>query len=376
MSPITKLKLKKVAMTNRVYNFGAGPSMLPETILKEAQEEFLDWQNLGVSVLEVGHRTPEFSALLNHAEQSLRELLFIPPNYQVLFFGGAARTQFAMIPMNFLHPEEQAGYLVTGVWSHMAFAEAQHLKQAYCIASGEEYGYKTIPEPKSWEIKENTSYVYYTPNETVNGVRFPNVPKTKGSTLIADMTSALLTEPIDIKSYGLIFAGAQKNIANAGLTIVIVRDDLLERLPVPPVPTMLNYKIQAEHHSLYATLPVFNCYLADKMFDWLKKQGGVEAIYRINCQKAAKLYQYLDSSDFYTTNIDPQVRSIVNICFSLKNEQLEDEFLRLAQLRGLYALNGHRLVGGLRASLYNAMPMAGVDALIEFMSEFAEENSR
>ncbi|KTD68082.1 phosphoserine aminotransferase [Legionella steelei] len=365
-----------MTMTTRVYNFGAGPAMLPEAILKDAQEEFLDWQNLGVSVLEVGHRSPEFSTLLNHAEQSLRELLFIPENYQVLFLGGAARTQFAMIPMNFLYPDEQAGYLVSGIWSHMALAEAQYLKKAYCVASGEESGYKTFPAPKTWDIKENTTYVYYTPNETVNGVRFPYVPKTKGITLIADMTSALLTEPIDVKNFGLIFAGAQKNIANAGLTIVIVRDDLLERMPVPNVPTMLNYKIQAEHHSLYATAPVFNCYLADKMFDWVKKQGGVEEIYKLNCQKAAKLYQYLDSTDFYTTNIDPEVRSIVNICFSLKNDKLENEFLRLAELRGLYALKGHRAVGGMRASLYNAMPMAGVDALVEFMSEFAKENSR
>ncbi len=363
-------------MTTRVYNFGAGPSMLPETVLQEAQEEFLDWQRLGISILEVGHRSPEFLALLNHAEQSLRELLFIPSNYHVLFLGGAARTQFAMIPMNLLSPEELAGYLVTGVWSHMAFSEARHLKKAYCIASAEDNGYKTIPDPKNWEIKENTSYVYYTSNETVNGVRFPYVPKTKGATLIADMTSALLSEPLDVNNFGLIFAGAQKNIANAGLTIVIIRDDLLERMPIPNVPTMLNYKIQAEHHSLYATPPVFNCYLADKMFDWIKAQGGVEEIFRLNCQKAAKLYQYLDSTDFYTTHVDPEVRSIVNICFSLKNDKLENEFLQLAQLRGLYALKGHRLVGGIRASFYNAMPMAGVDALIEFMSEFAKENSQ
>lgn len=197
-------------MTSRVFNFGAGPAMLPESVLKEAQEELLDWHHLGVSILEVGHRSPEFSALLNHAEQSLRELISIPQNYHVLFLGGAARTQFAMIPMNLLHPEEQAGYLVTGTWSHMALAEAQHLKKAYCIASDEEKGYKTIPDPKHWDIKENTSYVYYTPNETVNGVRFPYVPRTNGITLIADMTSALLSEPIDINNYGLIFAGAQK----------------------------------------------------------------------------------------------------------------------------------------------------------------------
>jgi phosphoserine aminotransferase len=362
-------------MSTRVYNFGAGPAMLPESILKEAQQEFLDWNGLGISILEVGHRTSEFQALLSYAKQTLRELLFIPKNYQILFMGGAARTQFAMIPMNFLYPDEYAGYLVSGVWSHMALCEAQHLKKAYCVASDEKNAYKTIPDRKSWEIKENTSYLYYTSNETVNGIRFPDVPNVKGTNLVVDMTSSLLSEPINISDYGLIFAGAQKNIANAGLTIVIIRDDLLERIPSPQIPTMFNYKIQAEHESLYATLPVFNCYLAAKMFDWIKVQGGIDEMYRINCQKAAKLYQYLDSTDFYTTNIDREVRSIVNVCFSLKNDKLEVEFLRLAQRRGLYALKGHRFVGGLRASLYNAMPMAGVDALIDFMSEFAKENS-
>ncbi|KTD15609.1 phosphoserine aminotransferase [Legionella gratiana] len=370
-----QLNLKKVVMTTRVYNFGAGPAMLPEAILREAQEEFLDWQNLGISVLEAGHRSSEFMALLNHAEQTLRELLTVPRNYQILFLGGAARTQFAMIPMNLLHPNEQAGYLVTGIWSHMAFSEAQYLKKAYCIASSEENSYKSIPRAKDWEIKQNTAYVYYTANETVNGIQFSYVPQTKEIPLIADMTSSLLSEPLDISKFGLIFAGAQKNIANAGLTIVIIRDDLLERAPNPHVPTMLHYKTQAEHHSLYATPPVFNCYLADKMFRWIKAQGGVDAMYSLNCQKAAKLYQYLDSSEFYSTHIDKDARSIVNVCFSLNNARLESEFLRLAQIRGLYALKGHRLVGGIRASLYNAMPMAGVDALIEFMSEFAKENN-
>ncbi|MGL5742631.1 MAG: 3-phosphoserine/phosphohydroxythreonine transaminase [Legionella sp.] len=363
-------------MTKLVYNFGAGPSMLPEAVLKEAQEELLDWNNLGISVLELGHRTPEFSALLKRAEQTLRELLAIPQNYHVLFLGGAARTQFSMIPMNFLYPEEQAGYLDSGIWSHMAFLEAHHLKKAYCVASEENNGYKTIPDQKNWEIKENTTYFYYTPNETVNGIRVPYVPKIPGVTLIADMTSSLLTEPIDVTKFGLIFAGAQKNIANAGLTLVIVRDDLLTRIPNPQVPTMLNYKIQAEHHSLYATAPVFNCYLADKVFSWIKAQGGVDAMYRLSCKKAEKLYHYLDGTDFYTTNINKKFRSLVNVCFLLRNEQLEDEFLRLAQLRGLYALKGHRAVGGIRASLYNSMPMAGVDALIEFMTEFAKENNR
>lgn len=363
-------------MKTRTYNFGAGPAMLPESILKMAQEEFLDWQGTGMSILEVGHRTPEFTSLLSHAEQTLRSLLSIPKNYQVLFLGGAARAQFAMIPMNLLQPEEQAGYLDTGVWSHLALLEAQRLKKAYCIASDLENGYKSLPEPKSWELKESTSYVYYTPNETVNGIRFPFVPKTKGIPLIADMTSCLLSEPIDVRNYALIFAGAQKNIANAGLTIVIIRDDLLAKTPNPPVPTMFDYAIQTENHSLYATPPVFNCYLAAKMFDWINAQGGVDALFKRNCEKAAKLYQYLDASDFYTTSIDKEARSIVNVCFSLRNSELEEQFIKQAQAHGLSALKGHRFVGGMRASLYNAMPMSGVDALLDFMSEFARKNSQ
>ncbi|CAM2873943.1 3-phosphoserine/phosphohydroxythreonine transaminase [Legionella worsleiensis] len=348
--------------------------MLPEPILKAAQEEFLDWHNLGMSVLEVGHRTPHFMGLLERAEQSLRDLLHIPAHYKVLFLGGAARTQFAMVPMNLLHPGEQGGYLASGIWSHMAFQEASLLKKAYCCFSDESAGFKSIPDAKLWEFKSNTQYVYYTPNETVNGVRFPYIPKTGDIPLIADMTSCLLSEPLDISKYGLIFAGAQKNIANAGLTLVIVREDLLERAPNPVVPTMMNYKVQADNHSLYATPPVFNCYLAAKMFDWIREQGGVEALFRLNCLKAAKLYQFLDASDFYSTTVDKEVRSLMNVCFSLKNPSLESQFITSAEQRGLCALKGHRYVGGLRASLYNAMPMSGVDALLDFMTEFAKEH--
>ena len=350
--------------------------MLPEALLKEAQEEFLDWHNLGMSVLEVGHRGPEFMSLLDHATHTLRQLLAIPTDYQILFLGGAARTQFAMIPMYFLQPEEQAGYLDTGIWSHLALLEAQRLKKAYCIASDEQNKYQSIPDPKNWQIKEDTSYVYYTPNETINGIRFPYVPKTKGVTLIADMTSCLLSEPIDVSKYGLIFAGAQKNIANAGLTVVIIHNDLVTKIPNPAVPTMFDYKIQAEHQSLYATPPVFNCYLAAKMFDWVTAQGGVEVMFKLNSEKAAKLYQYLDASDFYTSSVEKEARSLVNNCFSLKNKNLEDLFIQQAKLRGLAGLKGHRFVGGIRASLYNAMPMSGVETLIEFMTQFARENSK
>jgi phosphoserine aminotransferase len=362
-------------MKVRTYNFGAGPAMLPEPVLKEAQAELLNWQHLGMSVLEVGHRTNEFISLLEKAEQLLRELLAIPENYQVLFLGGAARTQFAMIPMNFLQQDEEAGYLVTGIWSQMALEEAQKLKNAYCIASEKQNKYTSVPAEKSWNSKKDSSYIYYTPNETVNGVRFPYVPQTGSIPLIADMTSCLLSEPLDVSQYGLIFAGAQKNIANAGLTVVIIRNDLLERLPEPVIPTMLNYKIQAEYRSLYATPPVFNCYLALKMFEWIKEQGGVDTLFRQNCSKAAALYQYLDDTEFYVTKVAAEARSLVNICFALSDPTLETKFIAEAEQRGLSALKGHRYVGGLRASLYNAMPMAGVNALIDFMSDFAKENS-
>jgi phosphoserine aminotransferase len=361
-------------MTTRVYNFGAGPAMLPETLLKEIQAELLDWQGTGMSVLEIGHRSPEFTDLLERAESNLRLLLNIPANYQILFLGGAARTQFSMIPLNFIQRQEEAAYLVTGVWSQIAYQEVKQLKQAYCLANEEENAYSSIPDDQHWKLKPNTPYVYYTPNETINGVRFPYVPKVNDVPLIADMTSCLLSEPINIKQYGLIFAGAQKNIANAGLTVVIIRDDLLANIETSGIPTMLNYKIHVDNHSLYATPPVFNCYVAAKMFEWVRQQGGIDSLFRQNCLKAAALYQYLDSTEFYSTKVSPDARSIMNVCFSLANSGLESKFLNLAKERGLCALKGHRMVGGIRASLYNAMPMSGVESLIEFMSDFAKGN--
>ncbi len=354
---------------NRIYNFGAGPATLPEPVLLEAQAELLNWQELGVSVLEVGHRTDAFKSLMAQAEADLRELIGIPDNYRVLFLGGAARMQFAMVPMNLLPQGQQAGYLISGLWSSQAFDEACKLGDAYCIASS-----KSTPDPVSWTLHENTAYVYYTPNETINGVRFAQVPKVGNIPLIADMTSCLLSEPVNVGDFGLIFAGAQKNISIAGLTLVIIRNDLLARIPAHVIPTMLDYRIHVAHDSLYATPPIFNCYLAAKMFQWLKMQGGVEAIYKLNCLKAAKLYDYIDQSSFYHCAVEKHARSIMNVCFSLQNSKLEDEFVAQAAQHGLYALKGHRVVGGLRASLYNAMPMAGVKSLIAFMRDFSKEN--
>lgn len=355
----------------RPYNFSAGPAMLPESLLLEAQSQLLNWNDTGVSMLEVGHRSASFQALMDDTQATLRALLSIPENYAVLFLGGAARAQFSMIPMNLLNADEQAAYLVSGVWSSMAYAEACKLKQAYCIATSEASHYTTLPDYHVQSLRSNTRYVYYTPNETVNGVRFSPVPVCGTIPLIADMTSCLLTEPINIADYGLIFAGAQKNIANAGLTIVIIRNDLLDSLPTPAIPTMMDYRVHVQHNSLYATPPTFNCYIANRMFHWISAQGGVDALYKINCEKAARLYQAIDESTFYSCPIEKSARSIVNVCFKLNRPELEDEFLYRATQQGLYGLKGHKLVGGLRASLYNAMPLLGVEALINFMHDFS-----
>lgn len=350
-------------MTTRPYNFSAGPAMLPEAVLLEAQAEFLDWQGRGVSVMEVGHRSVPFQAVMHEAEASLRELLAIPDHYHVLFLGGSARTQFAMIPMNLLAPSARAAYWISGVWSSMAYTEACRLKEAYCV--------DTTMDVDAPVLHPDTAYLYYTPNETVNGIRFPFVPHSGAVPLVADMTSCLLSEPICISDYGLIFAGAQKNIAPAGLTVVIVRSDLLDVTPSPTIPLMMDYRIHVKHASCYATPPTFNCYMAGKMFAWIKTQGGVEALYQRNCQKAARLYQFIDESPFYQCPIDVKARSIMNVCFHLTDSTREDDFVQQAEQQGLYGLRGHKMVGGLRASLYNAMPLSGVDTLIAFMEAFS-----
>lgn len=359
--------------TPKIYNFGAGPAMMPEPVMQAAHAEWFDWQGQGMSVIEIGHRTPSFMAMLADAETCLRQLLHIPESYHVLFLGGAARTQFAMVPLNLLSQQRSGGYLVTGVWSEMAFEEAKRIKSAYCVASSTAEQYTQVPSPLQWQIQDNTGYVYYTSNETVNGVRFPEVPKFGGHIpLVVDMTSSLLSEPLTISDYGLIFAGAQKNIAPAGMTIVIVRADLLDHLPELPIPTMLDYRVHATQHSLYATPPTFNCYMAYKMFQWLQAEGGLEVIQQKNREKAALLYDYIDTSAFYQCKIEKTCRSIMNVCFSLPTVELETAFVTQAAQAGLYALKGHRLVGGVRASLYNAMPKAGVEALLNFMTDFAK----
>ena len=359
-------------MNSRPYNFGAGPATLPESILIEAQAELLNWQGHGMSILEIGHRTSEFEALMHEATADLRHLLAIPDEYEVLFLGGAARTQFAMIPMNLMTDEQTAGYLVSGIWSALAFDEACKLKSAYCLSSAEEGAFRHAPDITDLSIRDQTAYIYYTPNETINGVRYPSLPKTGSIPLIADMTSCLLSEPINVSDYGLIFAGAQKNIAPAGLTVVIIRKSLMAAIKQSKIPTMLDYRTHSQNHSLYATPPTFNCYLAAKMFKWVKAQGGVESLHQINRKKAEKLYDYIDSSAVFRCPVEETSRSWMNVCFFMDKPEREEEFLAHAARAGLYGLKGHRLVGGLRASLYNAMPISGVDALIAFMQDFTK----
>ncbi len=355
-----------------IYNFGAGPAMMPEPVMRAAHEEWFDWQRQGMSVIELGHRTPAFMTMLADAETSLRQLLNIPENYHVLFVGGAARTHFAMVPMNLLSQHQSGGYFVTGIWSQMAFEEAKRLRSAYCIASAAEE-FICVPDPLQWQIQDNTTYVYYAENETVNGVRFPEPPKLgQNLPLVVDMTSSLLSETLTVSDYGLIFAGSQKNIAPAGMTVVIVRADLLQHLPELPIPTMLDYRVHAKHHSLYATPPTFCCYMAYKMFQWLQSEGGIAVMQQRNLQKAAKLYDYIDTSPFYHCKVEKAYRSLMNVCFFLPSAELEATFVAQAEQAGLYALKGHKLVGGIRASIYNAMPMAGVDALLNFMTDFSK----
>lgn len=345
-------------MTKRGYYFGAGPATLPETLLNEAGPELLNWHDTGLSILELGHRTPEFMALLEDAKRLLKKLLAIPDNYHILFLGGAARTQFAMAPMNLLtQAKSKSAYLVTGLWSKLAYEEGVKLGGAYAYEQG---------------LTDDTAFVYYTPNETVDGI-YTKPPKTGDVPLVADMTSCILSEAIDVSQFGLVFAGAQKNIGPAGLTLVIVREDLLQHTPLGVLPTMLDYRTHAKHDSLYATPPVFQCEMAHKMFKWLDAQGGVARMEAINRQKASRLYDYIDASSYYVCQVEKSVRSMMNVCFTLQDESKLEDFLDQAKKSGLTGLKGHRVKGGLRASLYNAMPMAGVDALIAFMDSFARD---
>ncbi|QBS13363.1 3-phosphoserine/phosphohydroxythreonine transaminase [Legionella geestiana] len=352
------------------FNFGAGPGMLPPEVIQEAAAELPECRYADMSILEVGHRTDAFQALLKETVDDCRRLLGVPDNYHILFLGGAARTQFAACALNFFTGKLRAAYLVSGLWSSMAFAEASRLSNAYCLASTEPQGFLDIPDVSSLTLEDNTGFIYCTPNETVNGVALSTLPACEDLPLVADMTSCLFATEVDIQRFGLIFAGAQKNLGPAGMTIVIVRDDLLACEPSPMLPAMMDYRVHVRSAGLYATPPVFNIWMAAKMLKWMEKEGGVKALAARNREKSQRLYSFIDQQDFYKTRIQKRARSVLNVCFDVPEAKQLEPFLKGASEHGLLALRGHRAVGGLRASLYNPMPIAGVDALIEYMNLF------
>jgi phosphoserine aminotransferase len=356
---------------SRLYNFSAGPAMLPEPVLQQAQLELLNWNNTGMSVMEMSHRGKEFTAIATKAEADLRELMHIPDNYKVLFLQGGATAQFSAIPLNLLRGKKTADYVNTGVWSKKAIEEAQRYCDVNVVASSEESNYDTVPDFDTWQLNPNAAYVHYTANETIGGVEFDYIPDTGDVPLVVDLSSTILSRPIDVSRFGLIYAGAQKNIGPAGLTLVIVREDLLgDALPYTPI--CYDYKIQADNDSMYNTPPTYGWYLAGLVFQWLKDLGGLTAIAEVNKNKADKLYRYIDESGFYKNPVEPRYRSWMNIPFTLNDSSLDDAFLAGANEAKLLFLKGHRMVGGMRASIYNAMPESGVDALISYMDKFAQ----
>ena len=343
--------------------------MLPDPVLLRAQEEFLDWRGCGLSVLEMSHRGKEFISIAEKSEQDLRQLLAIPDNYKVLFLQGGASSQFAMVPLNLLGQKSIANYVCTGAWSDKAIKEAQKFCQVHIAASSRDTGFKHIPNQHDWDISKDAAYLHYTANETIGGVEFHTVPDVDEMPLVSDMSSNILSRPIDIKQFGLIYAGAQKNMGPAGIAVVIVRENLLGNM-LPAMPTMYDLLAHANSGSMLNTPATFNWYLMGLVFEWLIDCGGVEALEDRNKRKAGKLYRVIDDSDFYSNPVDPSVRSRMNIPFLLAKSSLEKTFLSEAAKENLIALEGHRSVGGMRASIYNAMPEEGVDALVGFMIEF------
>ncbi|MGD9850633.1 MAG: 3-phosphoserine/phosphohydroxythreonine transaminase [Nitrospirales bacterium] len=353
----------------RLYNFSAGPAMLPEAVLKQAQEELPDWHGTGASIMEMSHRGKEFVSVAAEAEQDLRDLLGVPKNYKVLFLQGGATTQFATIPMNILRGKTQADYVLTGAWGKKAISDAKKYCKVNIIASSEGDNFTTIPAFGSWAFSPDAAYVHYTPNETIGGVEFHWIPETGNVPLVADLSSTILSRPIDVSRFGIIYAGAQKNIGPAGLTLVIVREDLMGSA-LPITPSAYDYAKQADADSMLNTPPTYAWYIAGLVFKWLKGQGGLAGIGKINERKAKKLYAAIDGSGFYRNPVEKASRSWMNVPFILANPDLDKEFLSGATKAGLITLEGHRSVGGMRASIYNAMPESGVDALIDYMADF------
>lgn len=354
---------------NRKYNFSAGPAALPTAVLEQAQAEMLDWQGKGLSVMEMSHRSDEYVSIAATAEQDLRELLNISDEYAVLFLQGGATSQFAMVPVNLMGTKRSAAYINTGIWSAKAIKEAQRFGDVSIAASTEAEKFSRVPSQHELQLDSSIAYLHYTTNETIGGVQFDYVPKAEGVPLVADMSSDILARPIDINRYDLVYAGAQKNIGPAGITVVIVRKSLLGH-PLPGMPSMYDYQIHAKADSMNNTPPTYAWYLAGLVFKWLKAQGGLEAIERVNLRKAQKLYAAIDGSDFYGNPIALANRSIMNVPFTLADAALESKFLEEAQAADLLNLQGHRSVGGMRASLYNAVSEEAVDALVGFMADF------
>lgn len=358
---------------SRVYNFSAGPAVLPEEVLKEAQAEMLDYKDTGMSVMEMSHRSKAFDQIIQEAEKDLRDLMHIPDNYKVLFLQGGASLQFAMIPMN-LMKNKVADYIVTGQWAKKAWQEAQKYGRANKIATSEDKMYSYIPDCSDLEIDEQADYVYICENNTIYGTKFKTLPNTKGKPLVADVSSCFLSEPVDIEKYGIMYGGVQKNIGPAGMVISVIREDLISEDVMPETPTMLKFKTHADANSLYNTPNTYCIYMCGKVFQWLKKQGGLEAMKAYNEKKAQVLYDFLDSSKMFQGTVRKEDRSLMNIPFVTGKKELDDKFVKEAEAAGLYNLKGHRTVGGMRASLYNAMPMEGVKELVAFMKNFEEGN--
>ncbi|MCP5500577.1 MAG: 3-phosphoserine/phosphohydroxythreonine transaminase [Leptospiraceae bacterium] len=356
----------------KVYNFSAGPATLPAEVLKKAQNELLDWNGSGMSVMEMSHRGKEFLSIAVKAESDLRELLSIPSDYKVLFLQGGASQQFAAIPLNLLGDKTKADYINTGAWSKKAISEAKKYCEVNVAASSEKENFTTVPSVSNWKLNPEAAYLHYTANETIGGVEFDFIPESGSVPLVCDLSSTILSRPLDVSKFGMIYAGAQKNIGPAGLTIVIIKESLLGKTKAI-TPTMLDYKIQVENESMYNTPPCYSWYIAGLVFDWLKSNGGLKAMADKNKKKADKLYKKINSTDFYKNPVEPKYRSWMNIPFTLVNPELDNEFLDGAKKAGLVSLKGHRSVGGMRASIYNAMPEEGVDALIAYMDEFEKK---
>lgn len=357
----------------RVYNFSAGPAVLPEEVLREAAEEMMDYRGSGMSVMEMSHRSQTFQEIIDTTEADLRELMNIPDNYKVLFLQGGASLQFAMIPMN-LMKNQKADYIVTGQWAKKAAKEAEKYGEVRVIASSEDETFSYIPDCSDLPVSEDADYVYICENNTIYGTKFQELPNTKGKTLVADVSSCFLSEPVDVTKYGVIYGGVQKNIGPAGVVIAIIREDLITEDTLAGTPTMMKYKTHADAKSLYNTPPAYGIYICGKVFQWLKRQGGLTAMKAYNEKKAKILYDYLDESKMFHGTVAKKDRSLMNVPFVTGDQELDAKFIKEADAAGFKNLKGHRSVGGMRASIYNAMPIEGVEALVEFMKKFEKEN--